>query len=226
MNGSKANEKPLANLLEWHRITSQLYIWEYCTDFGNYLQPLPDLDEIPADIRLFSQSGVVGVYYEGDYSSGGGGEMAELKSYLIGKLLWNPNQPAQPIIESYAKGVYGAGAPYILKWLDVEHYFARHGTPATIYDPPTVGYLSADVLRQGAELFDAAEAATKGTPAADEVYRARLALEYVQLARMKPGSPGYGTLAATVAHKIHAYGITEYREGRPVSEYLKSIGER
>ncbi|MHB8638062.1 MAG: DUF4838 domain-containing protein [Fimbriimonadaceae bacterium] len=222
---SPQNAKPYANLREWHRITSQLYIWEYCTDFANYLQPLPDLDAIPADIKLFSRNGVVGIFYEGDYAEGGGGEMAELKSYLIGKLLWNPNLPARPIIESYVRGVYGAGAPYILQWLDLEHEAARHGTPATIYDPPTVGYLTPDVLAQGDRLFDAAESATRGTPAADEVARARLSLEYVQLARLTPATPAYVMLAAKVAAKIRAYGITEIREGEPVAGYLKQIGQ-
>ncbi|HLK13303.1 MAG TPA: DUF4838 domain-containing protein [Fimbriimonadaceae bacterium] len=222
---SPKNAKPYANLKEWHRITSQLYIWEYCTDFANYLQPLPDLDEIPADIKLFSQSGVVGVFYEGDYAGGGGGEMAELKSYLIGKLLWNPDQSGRAIVEGYCRGVYGAGAPFILQWLDLEHAAARKGATATIYDPPTIGYLSGAVLNEGAKLFDQAEAATAGTPAAGEVARARLALEYVQLARMKPGTEEFTTLAAKVAAKIRAYGITQTSEGGASSEYLKRIGQ-
>lgn len=222
---SPQNKVPYANLLEWHRITNQLYIWEYCTDFANYLQPLPDLDAIPSDIKLFSRSGVVGVFYEGDYAGGGGGEMSELKSYLIGRLLWNPNLDARAVIEEYVNGVYGAGAPYVLTWLDLLHKPAGEGVPATIYDPPTVGYLSNALLEQGAELFDKAEAATKGTAAEAEVARARLALEYVQLARAKAGTPEYAKLAQTVAGKIHAYGISEIREGEPVADYLKRIGQ-
>jgi hypothetical protein len=222
---SEANAKPYANLQQWHRITSQLYVWHYCTDFANYLQPLPDLDEISDDIPLFHRNGVVGVFYEGDYAAGGGGEMAELKSYLISKLLWNPDQPAHPIIEEYVNGVYGAAAPFILQWLDVEHGPARKGVTATIYDPPTAAYFTDDVISQGVKLFNQAEAAAKGTAAEDEVARARLALEYVQLAKAKKGTPEYASLASSVAAKIRKYGITQYREGGPVEEYLKQIGQ-
>ena len=151
--------------------------------------------------------------------------MGELKSYLISRLLWNPNLQARSIIKEYVDGVYGAGARFIMEWLDTEHEAARRGVPATIYDPPTVGYLSDAVLTQGAQLFDAAEAATKGTPAAEEVSRARLELEYVQLARLKAGTPEYSALAAVVAGKIHRFGITQIREGEPVEDYLKRIGQ-
>lgn len=221
---SPQNKVPYANLLEWSRITSQLYIWHYCTDFANYLQPLPDLDEIPADLSLFKRSGVVGVFYEGDYAAGGGGEMAELKSYLMAKLMWNPNQPARPIIEDFVKGVYGPAGPYILAWLDLEHGPARAGVPATIYDQPTAPYLTDAILAQGSELFDKAEAAAIGTPYEDEVARARLALEYVQLRRAVPGSPMYHSLGLTVASKIRKYGITETSEGGSAADFLKSIG--
>lgn len=222
---SPQNRKPYANLQQWHKITRQLYIWHYCTDFANYLQPLPDLEEIPADIGLFQKSGVVGVFYEGDYAAGGGGEMGELKSYLIGRLLWDPKQSPSGIINEYCDHVYGAAAPYIKSWLAELHRPARTGVPATIYDPPTVGYLSDELLKRGTQLFDQAEAAVAGQPAADEVARARLALESVQLARTTPGGPLYKSLSERVAAKIHRFGITEVREGEPVSEYLKRIGQ-
>src|SRR5262249_48277631 len=113
-----ANKKVLSNLEAWAKITNQLYIWQYCTNFANYLQPLPDLDEIRDDTRLFKQRGTVGLFYEGAYAQGGGGEMSELKAYLMAKLMWNPNRPAEPIIAEFLDGVYGKAAPYIRKWLD------------------------------------------------------------------------------------------------------------
>ena len=232
-----ANTHPYRNLLAWSKITNQLYVWHYSTNFANYLQPLPDLDEIARDIPLFHEHGVVGLFYEGDYAPGGGGEMSELKAYLMAKLMWNPDRPAKPIIDEYINGVYGKAAPYIRKWLDLLHEGPRkHNIHAHIYDPPTAPYLSSDVLAQGDKLFDAAEKVTAGDPAAhDEVQRARLALEYVELMRAVPkyevsggqykptGGGPRGNLAQRVIEKIQRYHIGQVREGEPVEHFLERI---
>jgi hypothetical protein len=229
LDACDANKAPMANLSAWSRITdNRLYVWHYSTNFANYMQPLPDLDEIAEDIPLFKQNGVVGVFYEGDYAPGGGGEMSELKAYLMAKLLWDPSRPAKPIIADYLNGVYGAAAPYIQLWLDVLHapIRANNGMEAHIYDPPTAPYLSDDTLKMGTILFDEAErAAASDAVALDEVQRARLALEYVQLMRAAPDSPERAALAKTVAAKVRKYGIGQAREGQDIAVFLKSIGQ-
>lgn len=229
LDACDANKAPMANLAAWSRITDgRLYVWHYSTNFANYMQPLPDLDEIAGDIPLFHNNGVVGLFYEGDYAPGGGGEMSELKSYLMTKLMWDPSRPAKPILMEYLNGVYGPAAPYIARWLDVLHAPVRENTKmqAHIYDPPTAAYLSDETLQTGTALFDAAERAASGSPVAlDEVRRARLALQYVQLMRMKPDDPTRPVLAKTVADKVRAYSIGQAREGQDISVFLKSIGQ-
>jgi hypothetical protein len=222
-----ANTKVLANLQAWAKITNQLYIWHYSTNFANYLQPLPDLDEISQDIGLFKKLGVVGLFYEGAYASGGGGEMSELKAYLMAKLMWNPSRPAEPIISEFLEGVYGKAAPLIRQWLDLLHAPERdRAVHAKIYDPPSAAYLDVALLRKGKDLFDAAERAAAGDPMSlDSVQRARLALEYVQLMQLKPENAARPVLAGTVADKIRKYGIGEVREGQPASVFLTQIGK-
>lgn len=220
-----ANKRVLENLSAWSQITHQLYVWHYSTNFANYLQPLPDLDEIAADIPLFKKYGVVGLFYEGCYAPGGGGAMSELKAYLMAKLMWNPSRPAQPIITEFLKGVYGKGAPAIQQWLDLLHAGVRAKTVhPRIYDPPTAAYLSDDTLTQGAALFDRAQKDTASDPVAHEqVERARLALEYVQWMRAAPGSRERAEFAKTVTDKLHRYGIGQVREGEPVEKFLQRV---
>jgi hypothetical protein len=229
LDACDANKAPMANLAAWSAITDKrLYVWHYSTNFANYMQPLPDLDEIARDIPLFHRNGVVGLFYEGDYAPGGGGEMAELKSYLMAKLMWDPSRPAKPIVAEYLNGVYGPAAPYIGRWLDVLHAPLRQDPKmeAHIYDPPTAAYLSDATLQSGAVLFDEAERAAAMDPTAlDEVRRARLALEYVQLMRIKRDDLAFPPLAKIVAEKVRAYGIGQAREGQDISVFLKSIGQ-
>jgi Domain of unknown function (DUF4838) len=232
LDGCDANKTPLANLLAWANITDQLYIWHYSTNFAHFLQPLPDLDEIAGTIPLFKKQGVVGIFYEGDMVGGGGGEMSELKAYLMAKLMWNPTRDPQAIIDEFVAGVFGPAAPEIKTWLDLVHQPARQShVHARIYDPPTAPYLTDELLVAGTRLFDEAEAAAKDNPVAlEQVQRAHLALEYVQLCRSTPDKPAPGglkheALKETVIAKIARFGISSVREGEPVAQFLKRIGK-
>lgn len=222
----EANKHVFDNLTSWSKITNQLYIWHYSTNFANYLQPLPDLDEIANDIALFKKTGVVGLFYEGDYAQGGGGEMSELKAYLMAKLMWDPTRKPEPIIAEFLDGVYGKAAPLMKQWLDLLHASEREKSlHAKIYDPPTAQYLDAARIAQGFALFDQAEMAAAGDAAAlDAVQRARLALEYVQLMQMPAADRAKSPLAAVVRDKVLKYGIGEVREGQPSARFLQSIG--
>jgi len=225
LNACAANAHVYKNLTAWSAITSQLYLWHYSTNFNHYLQPFPDLGEISADIPLVHQHGVVGLFYEGDYAPGGGGEMSELKSYLIAKLMWNPDRPSAPIIAEFLNGVYGPAAPFVHQWLDaLQLSLKQSGAHVHAYDPPTSPYLPDALLAQGVQLFDAAEKAAQADPIAlDQVQRARLALEYVQLERAPKGSPERTALGQRVSKKIKRYGITQVHEGEPVNTFFARL---
>jgi len=227
LDGCSENKAPLQNLKDWAKITSQIYIWHYSTNFANYLQPLPNLDEIAGDVKLFKANGVVGFFDEGDYAPGGGGEMSELKAYLLAKLMWDPSRDAQSVIDDYVEGVYRRAAPFIKGWLDTVHGPGRAGQAhARIYDPPTAPYLNDDVLARGVIWFDQAERSVIDDPKAlDEVQRARLALDYVRLMRTDPKSDAYAPLARNVARKIRKYGIGQTSEGGSSEAFLKRIGQ-
>ncbi len=225
--GSRQNKEPYDNLVAWGNITHQLYIWSYCTNFHHYLQPLPDLDEIAGDIPLFKKHGVVGVFYEGDYAPGGGGDMAELKSYLIAHLLWNTKDNPWSLVKDFCDHVYGPAAPDILQWLNLLQSPARTaGVPASIYDTSHAPYLTPEMLSEGDRIFTKAiEDAANDPDALNQVEKAQLGLQYVELQQSKPGSPQYKLLANVVAEKIKKYGITQVSEGGSADDYLKSIGE-
>jgi hypothetical protein len=226
LNGCKENSQPFKNLQDWSKVTDKIYIWHYTTNFANYLQPLPNLDEIAGDALLFKKYGVVGFFDEGDYAGGGGGEMAELKSYLLAKLMWDPKQDPRKIEQDFVNGVYGKAAPEIMSWLDLVHDAGRKmKAHARIYDPPTSAYLNGAIQTKGDALFKKAEEAVANDPVAlDEVQRVRLSLEYVELMCANPKGVAYPTLVKIVGDKVTKYGIAQIREGEPVQEFLKRIG--
>ena len=48
-----------------------------------------------------------------------GGEFAELRTYLISKLLWDPYANVDTLINDFLNGYYGAAGKYIRQYIDM-----------------------------------------------------------------------------------------------------------
>lgn len=221
--GAPDNAAFLEHLRGWAALTDTLYIWHYNTNFAHYLMPFPDFDEFPAETRLYQRSGVKGIFFEGDYAQGGGGSDAELRSYVMARLLWDPAADSDALVTEWMRGVYGEAWPPMRRWFDLLHEKARApGGHFNIYSPPTVPYLAPEVLAAGDALFDeaarlaAAAGGEAGAAAAEYVAKARLGLRYAKLAR---GQPTAGPELDAFLAEVRRFGIREMSEGRSVEAW-------
>jgi hypothetical protein len=214
-----ANKAFLKNLAAWHQVAKTLYIWHYNTDFANYLQPFPDFKEFPAEARLYQKSGVIGVFFQGAYAPGGGGSDAELRSYVMAKLLWNTDVDTDALVTEWMDGVYGPAAKPLRAWFDLLHEkVADKNQHFFIYSPPTIYYLTDDILGQGDKLFDEAEKLVADNPLQKEyVDKARLSLRCVKLQHHPTDGPEFQSFMKDVRR----FGITQLNEGRPVDQWEK-----
>ncbi|MFO0982995.1 MAG: DUF4838 domain-containing protein [Planctomycetota bacterium] len=176
------------DLLAWSKLTDRLYVWDYVTNFAHYLMPLPNVSVLVPNIRFLADHGVRGLFEEGNYSSGGRGEMNELKAYLIARALWDPGIDARAVRDEFVRGYFGSAAAPIGRWLDQLDRLAQDPSAhAFIYDPPTAKYLSDETLQLGAACFAEALAQAASEVEKIRVREAALALRYVQLQRAGDG---------------------------------------
>lgn len=230
------------NLKAWSEITNQLYIWHYNTNFRHYLLPFPDLDELASDIPAYRRHGVVGLFMQGAYAAGGGGEMAGLKSYLLARLLWNPAVDANAVIDEYLKGVYGKAAPQMKAYLELLHREVRPapaGLAKHLWIFAVPDYSDA-LLNGGLELFRRAEAAAEDGATRKRIEKDRLALEYLALLRareyeVRGNLYAPADLAALKKQaeaflaKAREYGIRSLHEGTELSydeKYYAALAEQ
>lgn len=202
----------LAALGDWSKLTDQLYVWHYGIDFAHYQQPFPDFGQFPTSIRLYERSGVKGVFFQGCYPPAAAGSFAELRSYVVAKLLWNPDQDERTLIEEWTAGVYGPAAGPMLEWFDLLHQTVaeRRDRHFNCFAPAPAEYLTQDVLDKGDALFDQARRLAAADPAAGEyVERARLGLRYAKLLRTKPAEADLRAFLADVRR----HGLGQLREG-------------
>jgi hypothetical protein len=103
----------------WEKICDRLYIWDYTTDFAQYLNPFPNLRTLQDNARYFAAHSVKGVFEQGNYTGGRSGEFGELRAYMLTKALWNPDEAMDT--DAFMEAYYGAGAPFVQKYLDYIH---------------------------------------------------------------------------------------------------------
>lgn len=217
---AKENVAFMAHLRAWSRITDALYIWHYNTNFHNYLLPFPDFGQFPAEVRLYRQSGVKGIFFQGDYAPGGGGSDAELRSYVMSKLLWKVNLNSDALVTEWMQGVYGKAWGPMRSWFDLLHRKVRApNRHFYIYSKPTIDYLSRDVIAAGDRFFNRAEKLTAGDPTASEyVAKSRLWLRYAKIARKPQAGPEFERFMSDV----RKFGITQLREGQSLEAWEKA----
>jgi hypothetical protein len=168
-----SNAAFLADLKTWSQMCHRLYVWDYVTDFSNYVLPHPNWFVLGPNIRLFRDYGVKGIFEEGAYG-GPGEEMAELRSWELAQLLWNPQQDDRALTKEFLRGYYGGGAGDIIeRYLAMMHdaskgfflaCFLRDGAP----------HLRFQALAAAEGLWQQAEQAASLDPDPEKLIRVRL----------------------------------------------------
>lgn len=168
----------------WSRITDRLMIWDYEVQFTNYLCPFPLFHTLQPNLGFFTKYHAVAHFQQCNVLPGN--EFAELKSYYLSKLLWNPYLNGDSVIHDFMHCYYGQAAPYVIRYFDLLHQSCREsGQGLDIYGSPVhyaKTFLSQDMMTQYKALFDQAEnAVSNDTVILARVKVARLPLQFAEM---------------------------------------------
>ena len=213
------------DLADWAKIAPHLYLWDYTTNFSNYLQPFPNWHVIGENLRLFRRLGVEGVLEQGNYAPGKASAFAPLRIYLLSRLLWNADADTDELIRTFVQGYYGAEAETgVLQCLSLMESAASQNHMG-IYDMPDAPYLEEALLaRADASLADALRR-TADPIRRERLERERLSFEYVQLARLPLDAPGRNERIDVFAERLSRLGVTELFERRELAGSLRCMKE-
>ncbi|MCP3894422.1 MAG: DUF4838 domain-containing protein [Bacteroides sp.] len=168
----------------WSAITNNIFVWDYGINFDNYLAPFPNFHILQDNIRLFKQHHAT--MHFSQIAGSRGGDFAELRAYLVSKLMWNPEVNTDSLMQHFLHGYYGEAAAPIYRYIKVmEGALIGSGQRLWIYDSPVShkkGMLKPELMRRYNALFDEAEKAVSGDERLlKRVQRARLPLQYSEL---------------------------------------------
>jgi hypothetical protein len=210
----------------WSKMSDRLYIWDYVTDFSHYILPFPNLYVLKPNIQFFVNHGVKGIFEEGNYSGGGKGELAELRAYVLAKLLWDPNYDTDTAIDEFLEVYYGKSSAPIREYINVLHgnVMCDKGLHTNIWANPKIGYLSEENMSIAEELFDKAEKLADNDEILARVLVARLPIQYVRIANLLPDNPKRTEIIKKFFSVVDKESISNINEGMSMEGYKKSLG--
>ncbi len=118
MHSCEQNTSFMQDLKRWSEVASHLYIWDYVVNFRQYIAPCPNFGVLAENIKTFQRYRTIGLHEEGQYESLGGA-FSELKSWLLAKLMWNPNLDTAKLVKEFISDFYGGAAPYVQQYFDL-----------------------------------------------------------------------------------------------------------
>jgi len=166
------NQSLVEHMRGWSALSDKLYVWDYTTNFHNYIGPHPNFPALQGNIRFFRDNHVVGLFEQGA-AEGPHAEFGELRGWLLAKLLWNPDQPIQPLLDDFFTGYYGAAAGPIRQYFDeLQKLPGAAGATLRIFDSLRNRWLNLEFVERAEALFAEAERLASGDDAL--LYRVRM----------------------------------------------------
>jgi hypothetical protein len=234
---SKAIEEGCSDFADdlkgWKLLTENIRIWDYTTQFTNFLAPFPNLHTLSPNIHLFRDSHAKWIFEQHSHQPS---ELFELRSYLTAQLLWNPDQDPHQIMESFSEAYYQEGAPFILEYIHTIHeeiqkvpdfFLFLYGDPSQGFD----SFLRPELLSAYDKLFSQSEDAVSHKPEVlDRVKKARLSTHYAILEASRKGLTDEYSLSPEVRSRLEQFqsicesgNITMMNEMRfSLEEYIQS----
>jgi hypothetical protein len=140
--------------------------------------PHPNLRVLGPNVKFFADHNVKGIFEQGAYTTNGA-EMAELRAWVLAKLLWDPKRNGQELIDEFIEGYYGPAGPHIKAYLKLTHDAVEASEDwLGCFEKHTAKFLSFETLSKGLAQLKAAEAAVQDDP--DLLFR----VQVVQLPTM------------------------------------------
>ncbi|WP_411971476.1 DUF4838 domain-containing protein [Sphingobacterium sp. Lzh-3] len=168
----------------WKAKTKHVFVWDYLTQFTNYLAPFPIQGTMQESLQYLKTQGVEGVFLQGGGATYS--DMAELNAYILASLAWDTTLSEEQLTNEFIEGYYGKAAPFIKAYLaERRNHLPGPSSALSIYGNPIDNrhdFLSPEAMDKYSTLLEKAEIASEGNPLLESrVRRIGLGLDYTYL---------------------------------------------
>lgn len=204
------NKSFLTDLKTWSSLAPHLYIWDYVVNFSHYVMPYPNFKVLQPNIQTLRENNSIGIMEQAAYQSRGG-EFSELKSYLISRLLWNPDCNTEKVINDFIYGYYGRSGALIRQYFDLLQGRVTPTTHIHLGLSPDDELFSDDFVKEAYTIFEEAAKVADNDEVLRRVEMASLPVLYLKCKRT-PGVAKYDGTYAKFCIIAEREGVTYYAE--------------
>ncbi|MBE6813069.1 MAG: DUF4838 domain-containing protein [Ruminococcaceae bacterium] len=178
----KENVAFMEDLQEWSEICDRLYIWNYSLNCDESVNIHPNFGVLQRNIQIFYEHNVKGIYEQGVfYIAECDAEFAEMKTYLVAKLMQNPYLDFEAEMLGYMTAVYGPGGTYLKEFVDImtEHAVTRFShLQLETSSRRNLHNMTSSVIKQCDALWENAKAAAETDEQLAQINRSELCWRY------------------------------------------------
>lgn len=240
LESGELNKTLADDIRGWSAIAPQLFVWNYITNFTNYILPHPNMRCLAPDIRFFVKNKTIGLFNQGDVHTTCG-DFVSARNWVVAHLLWDPDRDETALWKEFFTNYYGPAAEPLLEYLNVIHDRAdTTGFNLRCYLENTRGWLDAETILKAAPLVEKARAVVKDDPTlALRVEKALVAYDFNWLQRWHemnfyckvnaipfPGPKDPRAAAEKFCAFLEAQDSTHYREslrGQPWADLRSKL---
>lgn len=108
----------------WTRLTHNIMIWDYMSNFGEYSWYMPNLPYFKENLRLYAENRFSYVFNQGAYNVRREWQ-AEMKAYISSKLYWDLDLSVEDLQKEYVTLYYGPASKTVLAFLQTMEAFFK-----------------------------------------------------------------------------------------------------
>ncbi|MBP3368242.1 MAG: DUF4838 domain-containing protein, partial [Clostridia bacterium] len=221
----------------WGEICDEFYIWDYTVDFKYYLSPFPNFDVLLDNLRYLGGIGARGYLAQGNYQAGKSAEFADLRCYLIAKVLENPNMTNEEYyahMDEFLAAYYGEGWEYVRKFIDLvtdmsnekNFCFNLYSSPEEMFGDHAMEPYNETLI----EWWDKAEELAGTDIQLEHVRRSRLCCDYLRIGAIHYRAYGENmttesrnemrAIVKAYLNELKELGVTRIAENFPIPGYI------
>ncbi|MDR1901874.1 MAG: DUF4838 domain-containing protein [Treponema sp.] len=175
----------------WGKICDNVFVWDYVVNFPHIVMPFSNLFSLRENVRYFIDNGVKNLFEETCWYENA--EFEPLKTYLLGRFMWNPDSDVDLSINEFLAAYYKTAAPFIRRYIDLlyKRYADIPNYHCGIYTLPTPEVFTDQLLTDAEEMFDKAYKAADDSIIRHRVEIAAMQVKYLRLYFTEWNSEGY-----------------------------------
>lgn len=168
----------LKAIKDWTAISSNVYVFDYVSNYMEYLLPVPNFHVYKSKLQLCKELECRGVRAYG-VNMVPNGEFAPLKNYVLAQLIWNPDQDVDALVDEFITAYYGSASQYVKDYYDLLQSAVKSNIHMHNDDSFNHAMYDSQLIRQMNRILGRAYAAARTTDERNRVEALQMSPAYL-----------------------------------------------